>query len=158
MTFLFRKKKSKSKNKDRDERKAAEELLESSSTSSSSKTNKNEIDAEKYYQNKTKSEIAFLKKKQESVSSYSVIISIQNFELNSWGYLTRSEIFSVHLLSNYRTKNEFARKEASPTKNESKNLMHISTVYLSITNQQKSPGQNKHQESIYFILGPWHHI
>lgn len=61
-----KKKKSKSKNKDRDERKAAEELLESTSASSSSKTNKNEIDAEKYYQNKTKSEIAFLKKKQES--------------------------------------------------------------------------------------------
>ena len=79
MIFLSRKKKSKSKNKDRDERKAAEELLESTSASSSSKTNKNEIDAEKYYQNKTKSEIAFLKKKQESVSSYLDLISIQNF-------------------------------------------------------------------------------
>ena len=78
---FFRKKKSKSKNKDRDERKAAEELLESSSTSSSSQSNKNEIDAEKYYQNKTKSEIAFLKKKQESVSCYSILIFLQNFEL-----------------------------------------------------------------------------
>ena len=29
---------------------------------------KNEIDAEKYYQNKTKSEIAFLKRKEELVS------------------------------------------------------------------------------------------
>ena len=64
-SHLFRKKKSKSKNKDREERKAAEELLESAS-SSSSKTS-NEVDAEKYYKNKTKSEIAFLKKKQESV-------------------------------------------------------------------------------------------
>jgi len=60
-----KKKKSKSKNKDREERKAAEELLENASSSSSSKTS-NEVDAEKYYKNKTKSEIAFLKKKQES--------------------------------------------------------------------------------------------
>ena len=66
LSCLLRKKKSKSKNKDREERKAAEELLESASSSSSSKTS-NEVDAEKYYKNKTKSEIAFLKKKQESV-------------------------------------------------------------------------------------------
>ena len=66
LACLLRKKKSKSKNKDREERKAAEELLESASSSSSSKTS-NEVDAEKYYKNKTKSEIAFLKKKQESV-------------------------------------------------------------------------------------------
>ena len=48
----------------------SKELLESvPGSSSSEKKNKNEIDAEKYYQNKTKTEIAFLKRKEESVSS-----------------------------------------------------------------------------------------
>ena len=65
----FRKKKSKSKKKDRDEQTISKELVDSvPGTSSSDKKNKNEIDAEKYYQNKTKSEIAFLKRKEESVS------------------------------------------------------------------------------------------
>ena len=65
----YRKKKSKSKNKDRDEQKTPKDLVETVAGSSfSEKKNKNEVDAEKYYQNKTKSEIAFLKKKEESVS------------------------------------------------------------------------------------------
>lgn len=62
-----KKKKSKSKNKDRDEPKISKELLESvPGSSSSEKQNKNEVDAEKYYKNKTKTEIAFLKKKEET--------------------------------------------------------------------------------------------
>ena len=71
--YLFRKKKSKSKNKDREEQQLLKDIgtdiAEGASGSvSSGKKSKNEADAEKYYQNKTKSEIAFLKKKEESVS------------------------------------------------------------------------------------------
>jgi len=68
---IKKKKKSKSKNKDHDEQKSLKdigtEIVESAAGSvSSEKKSKNEVDAEKYYQNKTKSEIAFLKKKEES--------------------------------------------------------------------------------------------
>lgn len=74
---IKKKKKSKSKNKDREEPKVSKEVLESASGSnellegasrsmSSSSKGKNEADAEKYYQNKTKSEIAFLKRKEKS--------------------------------------------------------------------------------------------
>ena len=61
----LRKKKSKSKTKEREEQALSNEASGSGSTE---KKNKNQVDAEKYYQNKTKSEIAFLKKKEESVS------------------------------------------------------------------------------------------
>merc|ERR1712150_147985 len=71
------KKKSKSKNQDRDEPKVSKEVLESSSegnellerasrSTPSSNKSKKEADAEKYYRNKTKSEIAFLKRKEKS--------------------------------------------------------------------------------------------
>ena len=61
----LRKKKSKSKTKEREEQALSNEA---SGSGSAEKKNKNQVDAEKYYQNKTKSEIAFLKKKEESVS------------------------------------------------------------------------------------------
>ena len=61
----LRKKKSKSKTKEREEQALSNEA---SGSGSAEKKNKNQVDAEKYYQNKTKSEIAFLKRKEESVS------------------------------------------------------------------------------------------
>ena len=67
--YFRKKKKSKSKNKDsvptlKDEIEAVTEVASGSASTGS----KNEVDAEKYYQNKTKSEIAFLKRKEELVS------------------------------------------------------------------------------------------
>ena len=64
--YFRKKKKSKSKNKDsvptlKDEIEAVTEVASGSASTGS----KNEVDAEKYYQNKTKSEIAFLKRKEE---------------------------------------------------------------------------------------------
>lgn len=60
---IKKKKKSKSKTKEREEQALSNEA---SGSGSAEKKNKNQADAEKYYQNKTKSEIAFLKKKEES--------------------------------------------------------------------------------------------
>ena len=64
--YFRKKKKSKSKNKDRDSTLKDEiEAVKEVASGSTSTGSKNEIDAEKYYQNKTKSEIAFLKRKEE---------------------------------------------------------------------------------------------
>ena len=68
--YFRKKKKSKSKNKDRDERTLKDDAVAVTEVASGSTStgSKNEVDAEKYYQNKTTSEIAFLKRKEELVS------------------------------------------------------------------------------------------
>ena len=154
--YFFRKKKSKSKNKERDERKTAEELVASASTSSSSKSNKNEVDAEKYYGNKTKSEIAFLKKKQESVRKNSYFKKTNGFCSKLYRLSNLRLLLMLTYL--YRMKNVFVRKAVNLIKSELKNLMRILTVYQSITNRLRSPGQNRHPTIIFTVIWPWHHI